>query len=111
MDTRQEIEDINTFCRSLGWKPVVLDNAIKMLEMWKWIKEKIYTKGGPGISADIDRIEEKYFPKSKTRRKRINDMISNLNKLFNKPDYVGEHWKATDIIDLLIELRDEEEDV
>ena len=42
-------------------------NARKVCMMWLWLKEQIYTKGGCGISADIDRIEEKYFPMLETR--------------------------------------------
>jgi len=58
----------------------------------------------------MDKIKSTYFPKAKTKKERLNGMINNLNRLFNERDYFGTSWKMADLMDLLIELRDEEED-
>lgn len=59
----KEIKDIEEFCESLGWTPVVMENAIKMLEMWKWIKKE------SALYDDITvrEAEEKFFPSLVTK--------------------------------------------
>ena len=85
------------FVKALLWR------GERYEEMWKWLKEKIYTKGGTGISADIDNIEERHFgfvPKSV--RERTNVIIDKLNS-------IGVAVDIKELTDLLIELRDREE--
>jgi len=76
----------------------------KLGKMYYILRDKIYTPGGTGISANIDKLETEFLgtSKLKTRKEKINDIMTKMRDL---------GVAKNDIITMLIDLRDEEEDV
>ena len=76
----------------------------KLGKMYYILKDKIYTSSGTGISADIDRLEVEYLG-SMTKNDLINDIIEEVYKLNIHP-----RVDKVDVVNMLVKLRDEEED-
>lgn len=54
-------------------------NFAKFKEMYYTLKNKIYTKGGCGISADIDEIERKYLSRP-DKKEKVLELVKELDK-------------------------------
>jgi len=83
-----------------------IDEVIKRLQMWEEFKEQykgcylMVMQSARGLSHLMDEFEKERFPKPKSKRQKINDILEQLNS----PDV---RTDVKEIKSLLIELRDE----
>ena len=78
----------------------VIEDAIKVIKIYGTVKHLFIGYA----DSNLKHIEEKYFPKPKSRRQKINGM---LNKLSD----IGAAFDINELRCLLIKLRDEEVNV
>ena len=108
INIRQTISKLATINNEFNVPFPAVEDAIKMLEMWKWIREQSVLYDDPTIRE----AEEKFFPKPKvkTRVEKFNKIIQ---EVYNSYVYANEkvNEERESIITMLVKLRDEEEDM